>query len=65
MISELVETGTNKVTLLQNVYIPADDVTMEYRHGATIAACLAAGWNNYVGEFDSLGYVQIRLTTTL
>ena len=66
MIGEVVNTGVRTVQLLQNEYDPSgDDVDMDYRHGATEAACLAAGWNNYVGTFSSLGYVQVRTTSTL
>ena len=66
MISEVVDTGTYTVTLFQNLYDGSgDDVDLDYRHGATEAACLAAGWNDYTVPFVSLGYVQIRLTSTL
>ena len=66
MVSEVVNTGTVSVTLLQNEYdVAGDDVTMEYRHGDSSAACQAAGWNAYVAPFVSLGYVQIRMTSTL
>lgn len=66
MESEVVNTGTDTVTLLQNEYdITGDDVTMRYRHGATEAACLIAGWNNYTVPFVSLGYVQVRMESTL
>ena len=33
--------------------------------GATEAACEIAAWNNYTVPFVSLGYVQIRMTSTL
>ncbi|MHC4498507.1 MAG: LamG-like jellyroll fold domain-containing protein [Planctomycetota bacterium] len=65
MISEIWDTGDQIVELLQNVYAVGDDVDLDYRHGATPAACVAAGWNNYVGKFVSLGYVQVRITSTL
>ena len=66
MISEMVDTGTVNVQLLQNEYdITGDDVTLEYRHGATPNQCAAAGWNNYAAPFSSAGYVEIRLTSTL
>ena len=65
-ISEVVYTDECTVTLLQNHYDPTgDDVDMDYRHGATEAACEIAGWNNYTVPFVSLGYVQIRMTSTL
>ena len=63
MVSEVVETGTQFVSLTQNAYNEAgDDVTLQYRHGATVGDCTSAAWNNYTAAFDSLGYVQIRLT---
>jgi len=66
MISEVVYTDEYTVTLLQNEYdITGDDVDMDYRHGATEGACEVAGWNNYTIPFVSLGYVQIRMTSTL
>lgn len=65
MISEIVHTGVTKIWLGYNVYTAGDVVTFQYRHGATPAACVLAAWNNYVGIFDSLGYVQIRVASTL
>jgi hypothetical protein len=66
MISEVVNTGAYTVHLFQNLYDgTGDDVDLDYRHGATQAACEAAAWNNYTVPFTSLGYVQIRLTSTL
>ena len=65
MISEIVNTGAIEVEILQNNYASGDDVTLEYRHGATKAACLAASWNSYTAHFTSLGYVQVRVTSTL
>jgi hypothetical protein len=66
MVSEVVDTGTTTVELLQNNYDPSgDDVDLDYRHGATEAACLAASWNNYTVPFSSLGFVQVRITSTL
>jgi hypothetical protein len=49
----------------QNHYAAGDDVTMEYRHGATEIACLNAAWQPYANPFMSLGYVQVRMTSTL
>jgi len=65
MVGEVVDTGTQTVELLQNEYAVGDDVTLEYRHGATRAACEAAGWNAYTVPFASLGFVQVRLESTL
>lgn len=64
--SEVVETGAVTVELLQNFYDPSgDDVLLRYRHGNTEANCLAAAWNNYTVPFASLGFVQVRLESTL
>ena len=66
MESDIVNTGTVYVEVLQNNYdVLGDDVTLSYRHGATPNACAAAGWNSYTVPFSSLGYVQVRLDSTL
>jgi len=66
MISEVVNTGASvTVTLLQNEYLAGDDVNLDYRHGDSEANCEAAGWNDYVAPFESLGYVQVRVTSLL
>jgi hypothetical protein len=66
MESEVVNTGVKFVELLQNNYdITGDDVLLKYRHGATEVACLASAWNNYTVPFLSLGYVQVRIESTL
>jgi len=65
MYSEVVDTGVRHVELLQNQYVPADDVTLKYRHGATQEACEAAAWNTYSVPFESLGYVQLGVESTL
>jgi hypothetical protein len=66
MISEVVDTGIRTVKLLQNSYdVTGDNVNLDYRHGATQVDCEAASWNDYTVPFVSLGFVQIRLTSTL
>jgi len=62
-IFEMVNTGVHNVEVDQNVYYgsSADEGTLSYRTGATQAACLVAGWNNYTGAFSSLGYAQIKV----
>jgi hypothetical protein len=66
MISEVVNTGAYTVDIYQNLYDgTGDDVDLDYRHGVDATACEAASWNNYTGPFTSLGYVQVRLTSTL
>lgn len=65
MESEVVETGTVSVELSQNVYAAGDTVLLRYRHGATVAACEAAAWTNYTNPFISLGFIQLRVESTL
>ena len=65
MTSEMVNTGAVNCQILQNEYAVGDDVTLEYRDGATAAACNAAAWGAYTVPFISAGYVQIRVTSTL
>jgi len=64
--SEVVNLGTGTAELLQNYYDnTGDDVVLKYRHGTTETACLAASWNVYSTPFESLGYVQVRIESTL
>ena len=63
MESEMVDTGTVTVELLQNEYAVGDDVTIRYRHGATPNDCAVAAWNLYAVPFASLGYVEVRIDT--
>lgn len=65
MDSEMVYTGTVSVELAQNVYSAGDTILLRYRHGATVAACEAAEWVTYANPFVSLGYVQVRVESTL
>jgi len=65
MISEVIDTGASTMELDQNHYAAGDNVTMEYRHGATEIACLSAAWVAYTVPWASLGYVQVRMTSTL
>jgi hypothetical protein len=65
MVSEVVNTGTTGVEILYNVYVAGDAIDLDYRHGNTVAACEGAAWNNYVAPFTSLGFIQIRVTSTL
>lgn len=64
MESGVVDTGARTVELLQNHYAAGDTVVLNYRHGVSEAACLAAGWNAYTGTFVSLGFVQVRVEAT-
>lgn len=65
MESEVVDTGAVQVTLLQNQYQAADNVTIKYRTGNSVANCEAAALSTYTAPFTSSGYVQIRLESTL
>jgi len=65
MESEVVYTGTITVELAQNVYAAGATILLRYRHGATEVDCLAAAWNNYTVPFVSLGFVQMRVESTL
>ena len=65
MVSEVVDTGAVDVLILYNVYAAGDNVDLDYRHGNSVATCQVAGWNNYVGSFTSLGYVQVKVASTL
>lgn len=65
MVSEVVDTDVKTVELDQNHYdITGDNVTLMYRHGATQEACEAAEWEDYTVPFLSLGYVQVRISST-
>ena len=65
MISEVVNTGAVDITIEYNVYQAGDAINLDYRHGATVAACEGAGWNDYAAAFTSAGFVQVRVTSTL
>jgi hypothetical protein len=65
MESEICDTGIKSVILKQNFYIAGDTILLRYRHGTTPANCTIASWNTYSSSFVSLGYVQIRIDSTL
>jgi hypothetical protein len=65
MVSEVVATGVEDVIILYNVYAAGDAIDLDYRHGNTVANCLAAAWQDYTGAFTSLGFVQVRISSTL
>lgn len=65
MEGEVVDTGLHTIELLQNHYAAGDNVLLRYRHGNSEANCLAASYNNYTVPFESLGFVQVRLESTL
>lgn len=64
MQSEIVNTGSNSITLLQNKYTAGDSGTLRYRSGSTVTNCEAAEWQAYSGSFASTGYAQIRVEST-
>jgi hypothetical protein len=59
--SELVNTGSTTVQLLQNVYDSGDSGALYYKTGSDVAACQADSWHAYSAPFVSLGYVQVRV----
>lgn len=65
MESEVVNTGIHTIILIQNNYAAGDSVLIKYRHGVDEAACLAATFNDYISPFDSLGFVQVRVESTI
>lgn len=65
MDSEVVNTGAVAIKLFQNVYSAGDAILLRYRHGASQAACEAAEWIAYTEPFTSLGFVQVRVESTL
>ena len=66
MISEVIALSCGgNVEILQNTYAAGDTVAIKYRTGATEGACLDAVWSAYSAPFVSLGYVQVRVESTL
>ena len=63
LLSEIWHTGASLVEIILNDYVAGDTPdNFEYRTGATVGDVGSAGWNSYVGAFNSLGYVQVRLS---
>lgn len=62
MISQVVYTGAVEVEIDYNHYVGGSAIDLDYRTGASRAACQDAAWNNYVGSFVSSGFVQVRVT---
>jgi len=58
-----VETGAVEVKIMYDKYAvgAGDPGTIQYRTGADKAACEGAGWNDYIGHFTSLGWVQVKV----
>lgn len=63
MLSEVINTGPNKVTIKFNQYKNGDYPSggVLYRTGSTIYNVLHSAFQSYTGEFTSLGYVQIEI----
>lgn len=61
MVSEVCQTGSGSVTLAINTYNTGDNCAIYWRTGATQVACEAASWTLYSTQFDSTGYVQIKV----
>lgn len=61
MESEIVDTGINTITLLQNNYAAGDTGILKYRTAAAEVDVYSASWQIYSSPFESLGYVQLRL----
>jgi hypothetical protein len=57
MESEVIYTGEADIELLQNEYGTGDILLLKYRHGNT--------WKTYGTPFASLGYIQLRVESTL
>ena len=64
MESEVVEVGLLSVIMAINVYQSGDAVAIKYRTHADPTSLLSEAWLDYAGEFESLGYVQMRLEST-
>ena len=64
MTSNLVHTGAASVLIDYNVYEDGDTIYLEYRHADTPAGVAGAGWQEYLAPFESLGYVQVRVSHT-
>ena len=65
MTSEIVNTGAQTVQLLQNNYAAGDTVKIEYRTASTYSGIDPEAWVEYSVPFKSLGFVHIRVTSTL
>jgi hypothetical protein len=63
MTSDAVSIGLGTVEILQNHYdVTGDSVTKEYRTAVDLTTLLAASWVSYISAFESLGWIQIRLS---
>ena len=66
MQSSILYTGASKTAVLhKNKYAAGDNVTLKYRTGVTEVSCSEASWIVYSVPFVSLGFIQIRVESTL
>ena len=65
MESEYANFGVGTALIDLNAYRSSDAVAVYYKTGDSIANCAADSWHLYDSGFSSLGYVQIRLESTL
>ena len=61
MESEIVNTGSETVTIELNKYGSGDSVTVKYKTAATSAGISGATWTAYSVPFASSGFAQVRL----
>jgi len=60
-ISPIHNLGVGAARIKLNKYLAGNSVFIQYKTGATPAACDADMWHSYVPGFASLGYVRVRL----
>lgn len=65
MESEDWQTGALSVTISLNVYAAGDAVTVQYKTAASQGDLAGASYNAYAGEFESLGWVKVKVISTL
>jgi hypothetical protein len=61
---DIIHTGEMAVTIQDGKYSVNSGATVFYRHAATCAGVESAEWSNYLGQFESLGYVQVKVENT-
>jgi hypothetical protein len=63
MESETWFIGSGSVMIVEDKYGGGPGAaTIQYKTGATKEACEADSWHNYVGAFNSLNWVKIRVS---
>lgn len=61
MESEIIQTGSETITVTYNYYATGDSITVKYRTAATSAGITGESWSTYSTPFASSGYIQLRL----